>query len=651
MTRSVIVSMFALTALSASAWAQGTTVGTLAIVRQVEVTRTRATPQIRERVEREPATHGESVFSEQLIRTLKRSFAEVSFKDGSLVRLKDRTEAIVRQEKPGTGVYLVSGTIWVRAGSAPVQVDTPTGVVTATQAVFEVTVTDNQTTVLCYDGNVQLKRDTRTVTIKASEFAGLKVTGAQVALDAAASIPGNQLPSDHNGPRIAWWQILNTERGLQTLPGSSAGLAIRSSALTEAIQATLNLPPAPGEIVKNPADKARLLSIAQSSVVPAIERTLASDGTLTLNGYRQKFGGDDISQAFSLPGTDLNFLRNKGIGNVGSLFDALNASGASFGVDLRSRRTTANRSVYRPSAWQGPSNSKFPLFDGAQSSNNLVLLGAVAAAALGKGAKATDFNVDGDAFGFTADPQAIGARGRLHGTLGKSRYMFEGNSMNLLTGSNTGGFSALSVASIEHDVSPNLTVFSGRRRFYSGPALLSFNRSQLLGERYSAVGATLNKSGVKAEAAWLYDSNPDVRGAQSGFLASATKQVGGGTMGVQALRVGSLNNGTGYSVSGSLPSGKGSTQLDLYGEVGVAPDKAGIVTLGAYFPWIYQTSDLDLYVEYSSHQDLGNSFTVVANRELSQGLSLKAFLGTGKRTFIEKNGTFGGLGLSYALGR
>jgi hypothetical protein len=67
--------MFALTALSASAWAQGTTVGTLAIVRQVEVTRTRATPQIRERVEREPATHGESVFSEQLIRTLKRSYA------------------------------------------------------------------------------------------------------------------------------------------------------------------------------------------------------------------------------------------------------------------------------------------------------------------------------------------------------------------------------------------------------------------------------------------------------------------------------------------------------------------------------------------------------------------------------------------------
>ena len=648
MTRPVFVSMLALSALATPVLAQGTTVGTLSVVRQVEVTRTRATPQIRERVERESAAQGESVFSEELIRTLKRSYAEVAFKDGSLLRLKDRSEAIVRQETKGNGVTVIQGTVWVKAGMAPVQVDTPTGVVTGMNATFEVVVGEGKITVLCYDGEVSLRRDSRTIPIKAKESASIQVTGAQVSVEAAQELPGSLLPSDHGGPRESWWETIDRERGLLTLPGSSAGLALRSSTMIEGLQGLLNLPPPPGEIVNNPADKARLLAIAQSSVVPAIERTLASDATLTLNGYRQKFGGDDLVQAYTLGGDDLSFLRTHGIGNVGDLFDALNAAGASFGVDLRSQAT---RSVYRPSAWKGSSNAKTPLFDGAQNSAGLILLGAAGAALLGGGAKGTDFAADGEIFGLSSDPQALGGRGRLYGTLGKTRYQFEGNVVRLLTGANADSFNALSVASLEQQLSPGVSVFTGRRRFYSGPVLLGLNRSQLLGERYSAAGATINKGGMKTEVAWLYDSNPDIRGAQSGFLASATKQVGGGTIGVQAIRVGSLNDGNGFSVSGSMPSGRGTGQLDLYGEFGVAPDKASIATLGVYFPGIYQLSDLDVFLEYSTHDDLGNSLTLVAQRELAQGLRVQAYLGAGKRTFVQKDSTFGGLGLSFALGR
>ena len=480
----------------------------------------------------------------------------------------------------------------------------------------------------------------------------VSASGTQVSLAAATDTPGDQRPSDQGGSRTAWWLDIARERGLLTLPGSSAGLAIRSSALTESLQAALNMPPPPEDLVKSPADKARLLSLSQSSVVPAIERTLASDPTLTLSGYRQKFGGDDLSERYTLPGADLSFLRSHGIGNVGELFDALNAAGATFGVDLRTRAVSRNtRSVYRPSAWEGPSNVRKPLFDGAVRSNNLIFLGAAAAAILEGKVQTSDIASDVEAFGFTADPQGFGGRLRLYGNLGKTRYQFEGNALRILSGSNSQGYDALSVASFERDMGDGLTTFVGRRRFYSGPALLALNRSQLVGERYSAVGASLNRDGMHTEAAWLYDSNPDVRGAQSGFVASATRQVGGGTLGAQFLRVGSLNTGTGYSVSGSLPLSPGATQMDAYAEIGVAPDKAGIATVGIYFPWIYQASDLDVYVEYSSHQDLGYSTTVTASRALSGGASLRVFAGNGRRTFLQGGDFFGGVGLSYPLTR
>nr|WP_309697329.1 FecR family protein [Armatimonas sp.] len=648
MTRPVLVSMLALTSFAASAWGQGTTIGTLSVVRQVEVTRTRATPELRDRVEREVATQGESVFDEQLIHTLKRSGAEVAFTNGNTLRLNDRTEAIVRT----ASLYLQSGKAWMQTGKSSLTVTTPTCSVAANDATFEVIVGADNTRVYCYRGSVTLRRDSRSLVVKTGEYSGVTSSGTQITLDAATDIPGDQRPSDQGGSRNAWWADVARERGLLTLPGSSAGLAIRSSALTESLQAALNMPPPPEDLVKNPADKARLLALSQTSVVPAIERTLATDPALTLSGYRQTFGGDDLSERFTLPSADLSFLRSHGIGNVGELFDALNAAGATFGVDLRSRRTAeATRSVYRPSAWQGPSNVRKPLFDGAVRSNSLLLLGAAAAVALEGKVRTSDIAADAEAFGFTADPQGFGGRLRLYGSLGKTHYQFEGNALRILSGANTQGYDALSVASMEREMSKDLTVFAGRRRFYSGPALLALNRSQLVGERYSAVGASVNRSGMRTEAAWLYDSNPDVRGAQSGFVASSTRQMGGGTIGAQLLQVGSLNNGTGYTISGSMALSPGANQMDAYGEIGVAPDKAGIVTLGLYFPWIYQASDLDVYLEHSSHEGIGSSTTLTANRELTGGASLRAFVGNGQRTFVKSSGFFGGVGLSYPLGR
>lgn len=642
MTRPVIVSLLALVALTPTAFAQGTTVGTLSVVRQVEVTRTRATPEIRGRVTREVAGDGESVFAEQLVRTLKRSMAEIVLKTGATVRLKDRSEAIFQADS----VSLTEGTAWIQSGPKAIRVDTPYGTITGKEATFEVILRDGGVRVYCYSGTIQLARESRTIPLKQGELSGVKVTGNLVSLETVESTPGDQRPSDQGGPRDAWWRTVERERGLLTLPGSSAGLAMRSSTLTESIQAMRNLPPPPSQIIKKPADKARLLSIAQSSVVSTIERTLAEDTSLTLSGYRQKFGGDDLSERYTLASSDLSFLRANGISNVANLFDALNASGATFGLDLRSR---PNRSVYLPSAWRGPSNVRTPLFDGALRSNSLFFLGAAAAAILDGKAKTSDIMGNGEVFGLTSDPQGFGGRGRLFGSLGKTQFQFEGNVLRLLSGDNTRSYDALSVASLDRDMGNGVTAFVGRKRFYSGPALLALNRSQLLGERYSAFGATMVRNGVRTEAAWLYDSNPDVRGAQGGFLASASRTSGGGVLGAQLLRVGSLSNGFGYSVSGTLPVAKGADQIDAYAELGTAPDKAAIATLGAYFPWFYQANDIDLYLEYSSHRGLGYSTTITASKDLQGGGSLRVFAGNGRRTFLQTGSFYGGVGLSYPI--
>lgn len=629
-----IFSILATPLLVAPVYAQKKTVGTLSVVRQVQVTHTRSTPAIRQNVEKEVGQQGESVFVEQGFQTLKRSLAELALTDGTLLRLNERTEAILTAEHT---LWLGSGSVWVKAGAESVRIETPTGAITGKGGTFEVVVVSpTETRVYCYSGQTQLQRGERGMTVAPGEGAQVVLSGRSVNVEGSLSA----------AERSPWWEQLESERGLLVTPGSSMGLALRSSALAEAIQASRNLPPSPSALVKNARDKARLLSLAQSSVVPAIERTLASDTTLNLPGYRNKFGGQDLTQQYVLSKSDLGFLRLNGVNTVGDLFDALSAAGSGFGLDLRSVHPT--RSVYRPTAWQGTGNSPVRTIDGTDNSAAFIALGA-AATLLGGSGKTMSTLSGGEVFGFTADPQALGGRLQVSGSAGQTRFQLEGNLLRLLSGGNSKSDQTLSVASFERDLGGGVSAFAGRRRFYSGPTLQGLNQSQLIGDRYNALGATARRGGWTLQGAYLYDSNPDVRGAQSGFLASATGRAGGGTIGVQALRVGKLDGGTGFSVSGAVPASPGT--LDLYGEFGVAPDKGSIATVGAYFPALFQQFDTDFFVEYSRHAGLGDSLVLTASREMSQDINLRAFVGSGQRAFQSSHEAFGGLGLSFRFGK
>lgn len=624
----------------ALAQAGRTTVGTLSLFRQVEATTLPAgsgDPIYRS------VRDGESVFSGQEIRTLKRSGAEIKLK-GTTVRLRERSEVSITE----SSLVLRQGAVWVDATSTPFAISCGGATISVASGTVTVqAISAERSRITCLRGSAEVESRGQKQRLKAGESLSVRISPTLIALGVAEEIVANQRPDELGGPVRGWWHEIETERGLLVTPGSSAGFAIRSSALNEAIAAVAGIPPSPAAIASNAAKKARLLSIAQNAVVPTVERELATNPTLTLAGYRSKFSTDDIGSRYALSSSDLTFLKENGIGSVGQFFTALDATGASFGLEVRSV-AAPSRVVYRPISVTGAS-SKFSLFDNTESSDSYLLLGALATGALdGRAGKLTLPTGSASVYGFTSDPQAIGARGELTGVVGKTRYTWESNAARILSGDASQTFSKpASVFSFEREFGDGVTAFIGRKRFYAGPTLLNLSRAQLVGDRYTGVGARVRRAEWTAEAAFLHDANPDVNGAQAGFLATASRRVNGGVVGVQTIRVPKLAGGTGFTVSGSYPVDPGS--VDAYVELGRGPDKASLATIGAYFPRIYQSSDLDVFAELSNHSGVGNTFTVTASRSLLVGATIRAYVGTGKYAFESKSNTFGGLGLSYRL--
>ena len=87
----------------------------------------------------------------------------------------------------------------------------------------------------------------------------------------------------------------------------------------------------------------------------------------------------------------------------------------------------------------------------------------------------------------------------------------------------------------------------------------------------------------------------------------------------------------GASLDFSVSALKG--KLDLYGEIGRDTQDRDLLTLGAYFPGLYQRYDLDVFLEWSDVTDFrfarNSELLLRAYRPLSD--DLHAFLAAGKR--------------------
>ncbi len=622
--------------LAAVAHAQSPS-GTLYAVRQVRIERAGGARTARSR---------EAIAAGETIETLKRSRAELVLADGAVLRLDERTRFTPGQSGSGR---LESGQIYLRSvtGTAltfalgTLTVD-PSSIVTLsapTAAQAGIAVLKGRATVVRPDGSTP-------VTIQAGESFVARRLVSGIEWGGAQAIAGAALPTERGGPIVGWWNEVDASRGVLVLPGSAAFAALRNSPLTETLEQLASRPPDPEEIARS-GDRNRFLSIVQNQVTPQLDVDQRADPTLSIGAYRNRYGGQTLESRFPVGGSDLVFLQARGIRTVEQLFDAAAAASANLSAVVRHPGT---RATYQPGSYEGAPRRRELVLDQTRNSSRLVLAGLVAS--LLADARHLTFGGmqgQGTLFGFAAQEQALG--GRVSGTFTASRTRFraEINDLELLSDSATRRTNTrISQAVVERDVSPELTLFAGRRRFYSGPVFQNLTRAQLLADRYTALGAALRRGALSAEVAYLYDANPDVDRAQAGALASVSLRSGGGIVGAQAIQVSKLRGGgLGATVSGAFPVRPGA--LDLYGEVGRGPDQATLATIGAYLPGLYQSRGLDVFVEASHHQGWGTAYSASVERGVARGVNVRAFA-----TLREKparwNGLQAGLALSFSYG-
>jgi hypothetical protein len=583
------------------------------------------------------ASSGQVLEAGARVQTQKRSRAEVALGNGDKISLLPQTDVVLN-----AGVLaLGTGAMYVKT-TQPVLVQTQETSISITKG--EVAVTsgvDGSVTITALTDPIEVERGTRKRTLK---------TGQQVTIALDVTNP-KRAPRPVWGEMLdakiyPWWLDFEKEAGVMVTPGSAAGFALRTAPLPEFLSDIEAMPPNLRERLKDADVRRRLATLAQNKVAPVIDTALAQNSATNLANYVDRFGNSGVKGTYGLSADDTKLLNYLGVGTVRQLFGALSLTSVNFGVNLKSQALPEiTRQRYTPSSLEGPYNNTAKLMDGADSSTGYFAIGLLGGFLLdGKqGLTQGALSTEGDITYVGGKPTATGIRAGGKTTFGKNALTLEFNSMTPQSGEYKQGSSGLSVALVERKLQPNLTVFAGRKRFYSGPALLNRSQSQLVANRFSALGATLQNGKMTTEFALLHDSNAVVQGAQSGWLASTKTAVGGGFFGAQAMSVGKVSGKTGFTASFSQPLQPGT--LDAYGEIGTGPDKESLITLGAYLPGLYQSSDIDAFIEYSKHGSYKNSLSVLASRPV---YTKKEMVGNGYvfASFMENSRREIGFGVS-----
>jgi hypothetical protein len=125
----------------------------------------------------------------QGIRTYRRSFAEITFTDGSAIRVNEQTDLIVQSAAALRRIRLEQGALWVKdENGSRTSVQTPVGTATARGTEFIVSVDGNVTV---KEGSVDLEAKGVVVTIEAGQTGGIGPGGTPQKL-------GNGIPDGGN---------------------------------------------------------------------------------------------------------------------------------------------------------------------------------------------------------------------------------------------------------------------------------------------------------------------------------------------------------------------------------------------------------------------------------------------------------------------
>lgn len=558
---------------------------------------------------------GQSAATGSELSTGRRSFAEAQTK-GATLRLNERTRLTLTDSE---SVQLHGGALFVR-GTVRVGTEGALVVVNNGTALIE-TLKPGITRVSSLNGAVEVEQDEARVVLKPKETIVMERTATRKLRGTASPISSGDLPTEAGGPWRGWWHQIDDEDGLMVFPGSSSAFALRTDPITEAVSDIAAIPPRAQTIAENAERRQTLLDITAARVTPTIDQALAANPQLTLQSYRVQFAADYIEDRFSLlTQSDRDFLRNNGMRTVDQLFTGLSASGGGFGPGA-----ALLKNDYR-------------IFDRNDDKTGYFLGGAVASLLLGGKVTWNAPRARAAAYGFLSDPQGFGLRAELLGTAGKTSYHIEGNSLSLTGGSqDPSRVDALSQAVVERELSGGLSVFAGRRRFYTGPLLQNHSRTQLLADRYTGVGVRQRAGKSIAEVAFLSDANPNRRGSQSGALASLTTRSGGGLMSVQLLNAAKVTGGgTGITFSMSQPMGA----FDGYGEVGRNVEGRTVATVGVYMASLFQKTGVDAWLEAGTNPGYADSLSL-GLAKTQNDLTWRAFGTLNKPKGLGQNGKWG----------
>lgn len=158
----------ACSSLVVAAWAgQNPVVGRLSAARNARISRGPANLNSQYDV----AKVGTQVREGYGIRTFRRSFAEITFTDGSAIRVNEQTDLIVQSAATLRRVRLEQGSLWVKdEHGSRTSVQTPVGTATARGTEF---IVSGDGTVSVKEGSVELEAKGVVVVVEAGESGGI----------------------------------------------------------------------------------------------------------------------------------------------------------------------------------------------------------------------------------------------------------------------------------------------------------------------------------------------------------------------------------------------------------------------------------------------------------------------------------------------
>lgn len=150
------------------------------------------------------ALPNQSVFNGDGIRTPRRGYAEITFKDGSIIRVNERTDMIIQDAAQLRRIQLDAGMLWVKdTRGSNTRVQTPVGTATARGTVFTVT---SDLWVDVFDGYVDIVSKGVTISLGPGESGAIGPNGTPMKFGTFKSA---NLPLDQNGEALGWWMLDN----------------------------------------------------------------------------------------------------------------------------------------------------------------------------------------------------------------------------------------------------------------------------------------------------------------------------------------------------------------------------------------------------------------------------------------------------------